>query len=70
MDQALVDLRVARNDDQRRAVLTKVNTVWNRTYPLVNVTTNAFTTTYTKKVHGLRYSSNGVALFDQAWLAK
>jgi peptide/nickel transport system substrate-binding protein len=69
-DAALADLRKATTVDQKRAALAEVQKVWNATFPGVMYQQDEEFLTWGDKVHGVKLTREGVAMFDDVYLDK
>ncbi|CAM3048182.1 ABC transporter substrate-binding protein [Prescottella defluvii] len=69
MDQLLTQLQTAFTDDDRRAVLERMQTLVNDTAPLATIGAGKVLVTWRQNVHGVTPSADGIMLFQDAWLA-
>jgi peptide/nickel transport system substrate-binding protein len=70
LDQALVDLRVAANDDQIKAALVKLQKVWNETVPAAPIAASEEANVHGPKIRGIVGTQEATILFADAWRAK
>jgi peptide/nickel transport system substrate-binding protein len=68
VDRALADLRIATNDDQRRAAFRTIAEEVNRQVPWVFRVAVETNRTFSPKVHGVVASHRGYVYFDNAWM--
>ena len=67
MDQLLDELGVAISDDDKKAVLVKIQERANETLPWQVWGTGPALDVWNQNVHGLQPSLDGILLFDEAW---
>ena len=68
MDQLLLDLQQAKDDDATRDVIMKMQSLWNETVPSVPIGGLPSFWAWQDNVHGVTPTATGIMLFDQAWL--
>src|SRR5262249_49733212 len=69
-DAALAELRKATTVEQKKTALADVQKVWNATYPGVMYQQDEQYLTWGDKVHGVKLTREGVAMFDDVDLDK
>jgi peptide/nickel transport system substrate-binding protein len=67
MDQLLDELGVAISDDDKKAVLVKIQERANETLPWQVWGTGPALDVWNQNVHGLQPSIDGILLFDEVW---
>ncbi|MGF7121563.1 MULTISPECIES: ABC transporter substrate-binding protein [unclassified Rhodococcus (in: high G+C Gram-positive bacteria)] len=68
MDALLGNLQTAPTDEARLGVVEEMQTLVNETSPMVTVSTGKFFIPWSKNVHGITPSADGIMLFGNAWL--
>ncbi|WP_024794388.1 ABC transporter substrate-binding protein [Tomitella biformata] len=68
MDQLIADLQATQDDDAARAVIAKIQALWNETVPSAPISGLPSFWAWQKNVHGVTPTATGIMLFDQAWL--
>lgn len=68
MDQLLADLQAAKDNDAARAVIVKIQELWNETMPSAPISALPSFWAWQKNVHGVVPTATGIMLFDQAWM--
>jgi peptide/nickel transport system substrate-binding protein len=68
IDSLILEVRAAENDDEKKAALDELATVWSEEMPSVVYSNTDEVIAAAKKVQGLRYNVATTVLFDQAWL--
>lgn len=69
VDQALIKVQTATTDEERKHAFAELQTLFNETVPFVVWGSGANFVPWAPNVHGVKTSTDGLTLFDQAWIA-
>lgn len=67
MDKLLAELKGATGPEDGAATLAKIEELWKKDVPYVNLSGGAFFEAWNKNVHGIKATSETAVLFDKAW---
>ncbi|WP_182349576.1 ABC transporter substrate-binding protein [Tomitella gaofuii] len=69
MDALLEDLQTASNDNDKKSVISSIQSLVNETAPMIPLSAVKSFIAWDSNVYGVEASADGIMLFDKAWLA-
>ena len=69
MDAAIDALRIAKNDDEKRAAYKRISEIFNRDAPGAVIGSRRTAITHVPRLQGFQQSATAVVFFDKVWLA-
>lgn len=68
MDAALDELRTAADVEARRAAIAEIQEVWNATAPSAILRASEYVVAWAPRVHGITFSQEAIAYYDEAYV--
>ncbi|KRF21226.1 hypothetical protein ASG90_02200 [Nocardioides sp. Soil797] len=70
MDKLVSELQAIDQPEDGKEILTKIEALWSKDAPGVAINSGALLNVWNENVHGIKPSTETIALFDEAWIEK